>query len=1514
MSGRKVALLAATVALVAAGVVAFGFTGAAYASVTPSISTSQQPSSTTVGGSIQDQATVTGPAAYNCPPQDEAGFPLGDSSNSGGVLFCSYPAFPGENPNDFFCNYNSSSGVLTQDNDAGFCPATAVQTGGSGATPTGTVTFNLYNNPNGTGTPLFTDSNVSLSGGSATSAGYTTTGVGTDYWVATYNGDTNYNAVSSSTSGEPVTISPATPSINTSQQPASATVGTSIADQATVSGGDSPTGTVTFNLYDNPNGNGPALFTDTESLSGGSATSAGYTTTATGTDYWVATYNGDSNNNLVSSANSAEPVVISPATPSISTSQQPASGSVGGSIADVATVSGGDSPTGTVTFNLYDNPNGTGTPLFADTENLSGGAATSADYTPTAIGTDYWVATYNGDSNNSSVTSGTADEPVTIGTPTPSINTSQQPASASVGSSIADQATVSGGDSPTGTVTFNLYDNPNGTGTPLFTDTESLSNGSATSAGYTATAAGTDYWVATYNGDSNNGSVSSGTADEPVSITPVTPSISTTQQPSSATVGGTIADQATVSGGDSPTGTVTFNLYDNPNGTGTPLFTDTESLSNGSATSASFTTTATGTDYWVATYNGDSNNDSVSSGTADEPVTIGAASPSISTTQQPSSASVGSSIADQATVSGGQSPTGTVTFNLYDNPNGTGTPLFTDTEPLSNGSATSAGFTTTATGTDYWVATYNGDSNNNSVTSGTSDEPVTITGQTPTIGTSQQPTSATVGSSIADQATVTGAAGPGFSCPPQDELGFPLGQNSNSGGVLFCSYPAVPNENPNDFFCTYNANTGALTQDNDAGLCPGTAAGSAGGPTPSGTVTFNLYDNPNGTGTPLFTDTESLSNGSATSAGYTATATGTDYWVATYNGDSTYGSVSSGNSDEPVTINSATPSISTSQQPASATAGSSIADQATVSGGDSPTGTVTFNLYDNPNGTGTPLFSDTESLSGGSATSAGFTTTATGTDYWVATYNGDSNNNSVTSTTDAEPVTIGAASPSISTSQQPASAHIGGSIADKATVSGGENPTGTVTFNLYNNPNGTGTPLFTDTESLSGGSATSKGFTTTATGTDYWVATYNGDSNNNSVTSVTDAEPVMISAAAPTISTSQQPASASVGSSIADQATLSGGNSPTGTVTFKLYRNSFGTGTPLFSDTESLSGGSATSAGYTPTKTGTDYWVATYNGDNNNGSVSSGTSDEPVTINPASPTLGPVKAPASGKQGSQIARSSISAHLAGGFSPTGTVTFKVFGPRTSAPSNCSGGTTVGTATASGDGTDHPSKGFTPSQLGDYWWYATYAGDSSNNAAHSVCGKGMTETVVSAVPVVYAGYVDTARDGKVTAPSPWQGSAGVIFEGCNYFKPDRCPKTKSGADRYDAGAIRIDNTTGAPLKITNASVVVAYCTYHPWPGLKVTLPPGKQLILTETGGKPPCNNTDPDDNFDTSDTPHSYKTCTKDHAIGVLDVTINGAATSFNDPLQILNTGGADLGSKACGSRNEAHPWGKMASP
>ncbi len=235
----------AVLIVVAGGLVSPAFAGSAYASVGPSISTTQQPATATVGSSIADMATVsdgdsptgtvtfklydnsagTGTAlftdtetlagsgsTFTCPPTDEAGFPVGDTDYTVDPIFCSFPAFSGEDPNDFFCKYSATTGTLAADNDAGFCPATAVDAGGG-------------------------------TGGTATSAGFTTTATGTFYWVATYNGDGNNNAVSSGTAAEPVSITAASPSISTTQQPATATVGSSIADKATVSGGDSPTGT-----------------------------------------------------------------------------------------------------------------------------------------------------------------------------------------------------------------------------------------------------------------------------------------------------------------------------------------------------------------------------------------------------------------------------------------------------------------------------------------------------------------------------------------------------------------------------------------------------------------------------------------------------------------------------------------------------------------------------------------------------------------------------------------------------------------------------------------------------------------------------------------------------------------------------------------------------------------------------------------------------------------------------------------------------------------------------------------------------------------------------------------------------------------------------------------------------------------------------------------------------------------------------------------------------------------------
>ncbi len=102
------------------------------------------------------------------------------------------------------------------------------------------------------------------------------------------------------------------------------------------------------------------------------------------------------------------------------------------------------------------------------------------------------------------------------------------------------------------------------------------------------------------------------------------------------------------------------------------------------------------------------------------------ATPVLTTTPSAGGA-VGTVLNDTATLTGGNAPTGSVTFKLYDpdQTTCTGTPRYTYTDS-SAPYATTPGFTTDKAGTWRWVAEYAGDANNNAVTSGCNDEEVSI--------------------------------------------------------------------------------------------------------------------------------------------------------------------------------------------------------------------------------------------------------------------------------------------------------------------------------------------------------------------------------------------------------------------------------------------------------------------------------------------------------------------------------------------------------------------------------------------------------------------------------------------------------------------------------------------------------------------------------------------------------------------------------------------------------------------
>jgi hypothetical protein len=221
------------------------------------------------------------------------------------------------------------------------------------------------------------------------------------------------------------------------------------------------------------------------------------------------------------------------------------------------------------------------------------------------------------------------------------------------------------------------------------------------------------------------------------------PTLTTTASPDVA-LGGQVSDMATLANGVTPTGTITFTLFGPGDATctGAPAFISAVAVSgNGNYTSGSFTPAVVGTYRWIAAYSGDVNNPPISTACNDpnETVVVTAVAVVTLTTRASHDVKLGRQVSDTATLAGGLSPTGTITFRLFGPGNATctGTPAFTSTKPVSgNGSYTSAPFTPTVVGTYRWIAAYSGDANNSPVSTVCSDpaETVRVRGVLPVTG------------------------------------------------------------------------------------------------------------------------------------------------------------------------------------------------------------------------------------------------------------------------------------------------------------------------------------------------------------------------------------------------------------------------------------------------------------------------------------------------------------------------------------------------------------------------------------------------------------------------------------------------------------------------------------------------------------------------------------------------------------------------------------------------------------
>jgi hypothetical protein len=172
------------------------------------------------------------------------------------------------------------------------------------------------------------------------------------------------------------------------------------------------------------------------------------------------------------------------------------------------------------------------------------------------------------------------------------------------------------------------------------------------------------------------------------------------------------------------------------------------------------------------------------------------------------------------------------------------------------------------------------------------------------------------------------------------------------------------------------------------------------------------------------------------------------------------------------------------------------------------------------------------------------------------------------------------------------------------------------------------------------------------------------------------------------------------------------------------------------------------------------------------------------------------------------------------------------------------------------------------------------------ALASVLSLGAWRPAQAADISVYVGYADNLRPSPFF-PNPWDGSPNTIFVGA----------APSG---YDAGAIRIDNTSASAITINDVSVVLPTGpTFDLW-GSNV-IPAHQSLILTQTTSY----------NFDTSDSPslppgNFYPDGGPPGSFALVTITANGTPKTYDDTGHVLTTGGSDLA--AFNNMNESLQW------
>jgi hypothetical protein len=173
-----------------------------------------------------------------------------------------------------------------------------------------------------------------------------------------------------------------------------------------------------------------------------------------------------------------------------------------------------------------------------------------------------------------------------------------------------------------------------------------------------------------------------------------------------------------------------------------------------------------------------------------------------------------------------------------------------------------------------------------------------------------------------------------------------------------------------------------------------------------GTVTYTVYTNDTCTANPQDAGTKTVTNGVVPDSDpITFNSAGDFFWQAVYSGDANNNGASSVCTSEHLVVNKNQSAMSTAQNLLPN-------DDATITGATSNAGgTITFNLYSPSDATcsGAPAFTQTVNVSGNgtySTTNTSFKASDEGTWRWQVTYSGDANNQGSTSACGVERFTI----------------------------------------------------------------------------------------------------------------------------------------------------------------------------------------------------------------------------------------------------------------------------------------------------------------------------------------------------------------------------------------------------------------------------------------------------------------------------------------------------------------------------